>query len=182
MSATPKQLKIEKAALGNISRGPLPGSRKIYVSGSLHPFIRVPMREITQTSTRLGLGSSGPELSNPPVVVYDSSGPFSDAGRSVDLGLGLEPVRAEWIRAGQDVQELSEISSEYGRQRLKDARLDDIRFHRRRKALVAGPGHAVTQLHYARRGIITPEMEFVAIRENQRGEAFAAAQHPGNPF
>jgi phosphomethylpyrimidine synthase len=182
MRATPKQLKIEEDALGNISRGPLPGSRKIYVSGSLHPFIRVPMREITQTPTRLGPGSNGRELSNPPVVVYDSSGPFSDAGRSVDLRLGLEPVRAEWIRARQDVRELSEVSSEYGRQRLKDARLDDIRFHRRRKALVAGPGHAVTQLHYARRGIITPEMEFVAIRENQRGEAIAAAQHPGNAF
>src|SRR5215469_15226010 len=142
MSATPKQLKIQEAALGNISRGPLPGSRKI----------------------------------------YDSGGPFTDPERSVDLRLGLEPIRAEWIGARQDVQELSEISSEYGRQRLKDARLDDVRFRRRRAPLVARPGHAVTQLHYARRGIVTPEMEFVAIRENQRSEAFAAAQHPGNAF
>src|SRR5262249_6306559 len=123
----------------------------------------------------------GRELSNPPVVVYDSSGPFTDPGRSVDLRLGLEPIRAEWIRARQ-VQELSEISSEYGRQRLKDARLDDIRFRRRRKALVARPGHAVPERHYGGRGIITPEMEFVAIRENPRSEAFAAAQPPGNAF
>ena len=181
MSATPKQLRIEEAALGSVSRGPLPASQKTFVAGTMHPFIRVPMRQISQSPTRLGFGANGRAISNPPVTVYDSSGPYTDPNATVDLRRGLEPIRSEWIRARGDVQQLSEISSEYGRQRLKDARLDAVRFRRRRNALVARPGLAVTQLHYARKGIVTPEMEFTAIRENQ-GLDEEASQHPGNPW
>ena len=180
MSATPKQLRIEEAALGSVSRGPLPASQKTFVAGTLHPFIRVPMRQISQSPTRLGTGANGRAISNPPLTVYDSSGPYTDPDASIDLRRGLEPIRGEWIRSRGDVQDLSEITSEYGRQRLKDARLDAVRFRRRRNALVARPGLAVTQLHYARKGIITPEMEFIAIRENQGLDA--AAQHPGNSW
>jgi phosphomethylpyrimidine synthase len=182
MSATPKQHGIEETALRNISRGPLPASRKIFVPGTLHSFIRVPMREISQTTTRLGSGPGARAVSNPPLIVYDSSGPYTDLNESIDLRRGLDPIRSEWIRAREDVQELSHISSEYGRQRLHDSRLDDIRFVARHKPIVARSGLAVTQLHYARRGIVTPEMEFVAIRENQRLEASLTAQHPGNSW
>jgi phosphomethylpyrimidine synthase len=182
MSATPKQHGIEETALRNISRGPLPASRKIFVPGALHSFVRVPMREISQTTTRLGSGPDARAVSNPPLIVYDSSGPYTDPNESIDLRRGLDPIRSEWIRAREDVQELSHISSEYGRQRLHDSRLDDIRFVARRKPIVARSGLAVTQLHYARRGIVTPEMEFVAIRENQRLEASSTAQHPGNSW
>ncbi|HYR55024.1 MAG TPA: phosphomethylpyrimidine synthase ThiC [Myxococcaceae bacterium] len=182
MSATTKQHRIEESALRNISRGPLPASRKVFVPGTLHSFIRVPMREITQTPTRLGSPTDPRTISNPPLVVYDSSGPYTDLDQSIDLRRGLDAIRTEWIRAREDVQELSHISSEYGRQRLHDSRLDDIRFVARRKPIVARSGLAVTQLHYARRGIVTPEMEFVAIRENQRLEAPLAVQHPGNSW
>jgi len=182
MSATAKQQRIEETALRNISRGPLPASRKVFVPGTLHSFIRVPMREISQTSTRLGPAADARTVPNPPLVVYDSSGPYTDLDQSIDLRRGLDPIRSEWIRAREDVQELSQVSSEYGRQRLHDSRLDDIRFAARRKPIVARSGMAVTQLHYARRGIVTPEMEFVAIRENQRLEASSSAQHPGNSW
>jgi len=182
MSATAKQHRIEETALRSISRGPLPASRKVFVPGTLHSFIRVPMREISQTSTRLGPAADARTVPNPPLVVYDSSGPYTDLDQSIDLRRGLDPIRSEWIRAREDVQELSQVSSEYGRQRLHDSRLDDIRFAARRKPIVARSGMAVTQLHYARRGIVTPEMEFVAIRENQRLEASSSAQHPGNSW
>src|SRR5260370_5939897 len=182
MSAPAKQNRIEETALRNISRGPLPASRKIFVPGTLHSFIRVPMREISQTATRLGTPAEGRTISTPPLVVYDSSGPYTDLDQTINVRQGLDPIRSEWIRAREDVQELSHISSEYGRQRLHDSRLDDIRFVARRKPIVARSGLAVTQLHYARRGIVTPEMEFVAIRENQRLEASLNAQHPGNSW
>jgi phosphomethylpyrimidine synthase len=158
----------------------LPSSVKVFVSGKLHPFIRVPMREIRQSPTRLG-SAAAHALSNAPLVVYDSSGPYTDPGARIDLTRGLEPLRGDWIRARGDVQELADLTSEYGRQRLKDAGLERIRFQRRRKPLVARPGLSVTQLHYARRGVVTAEMEYVAIRESQRLEN-AAAQHPGNSW
>jgi phosphomethylpyrimidine synthase len=183
MSATVKQIRIEEAALGKISQGPLPGSRKVFVAGSLHPRIRVPMREIDQSPTRLGSGAHGRAIPNPPLKLYDSSGPYTDPDATVDLRRGLEPIRREWIHSREDVRELPEITSEYGRQRLRDSRLDAIRFRRQRNPLVARPGLAVTQLHYARRGMITPEMEFIAIRESQRLESNAEAlQHPGSSW
>ncbi len=182
MSASSKQLKLDEVALGGITRGPLPASRKIYLPGALHPFLRVPMREISQTPTRLGQGPTARATENPPLMVYDSSGPYTDPSMAVDVRKGLEPIRSEWIRARGDVQELPHVSSEYGRMRLTDARLNAVRFENRRNPLVARSGCAVTQLHYARRGIVTPEMEFVALRESQQLEQSSRPQHPGTSW
>jgi phosphomethylpyrimidine synthase len=134
------------------------------------------MREIEQSKT-------GNEP-NPSLIVYDTSGPYTDADIEIDVRRGLEPLRLEWIRQRNDVVELDDISSEYARRRAGDAGLDGLRFQRRRRPLRARPGHRVTQMHYARRGEITPEMEFVAVRENQRleGHADLAGQHPGQSF
>jgi phosphomethylpyrimidine synthase len=182
MSATFKQLRVDETALGKVTRGAHPSSRKIYVSGAIHPFIRVPMREIRQTPTVLGQGPATKSAVNPPVTVYDPSGPYTDPEAEIDLRRGLSPIRAEWVLARADVQQLTQISSEYGRKRLADARLNGLRFERRRNPLVARSGKAVTQLHYALQGIITPEMEFIAIRENQRAEESFGTQHPGNSW
>ena len=116
---------------------------------------------------------------NPPVYVYDSSGPYTDPDARIELKEGLAPIRASWISARGDTEELPGITSEYGRLRESDPRLAGLRFSHRRKPRVAKAGHNVTQLHYARKGIITPEMEFVAIRENLAGGGTASAQHPG---
>src|SRR5262245_4172880 len=148
--------------LAAITRGPLPGSRKIYASGRLHPFIRVPMRLIEQTATLrhgpAGIPTSSP---NPSLAVYDTSGPYTDLAVDVDLTRGAAPIRREWLRERGDVAELGEISSEYGRARLRDSSLAGIRFPALRRPLRARTGCAITQMDYARRGVITPEMEFV---------------------
>ncbi len=168
-----------------LTLGPLPGSKKVYVQGKLHPDMRVPMREIAQAPTRSHL-PGGADEPNPPVTVYDTSGPYTDDNAAIDVRKGLPPIRAAWIQARGDVEELARLSSEYGRQRLADHRLDALRFAALRKPLRARAGKRVTQMHYARQGIITPEMEFIAIRENQRmeqvAEAAKASQHPGNPW
>ncbi|GMU20254.1 MAG: phosphomethylpyrimidine synthase [Phycisphaerae bacterium] len=173
-----------------ISRGPLPGSRKIYVAGSRHPDVRVPMREIPQTPTRSHRPDGGEE-SNPSLTVYDTSGPFTDPDVHIDVRSGLPPLREAWIQARGDVIQLEGPTSEYGRQRLAAAALAHLRFAHLRQPLRARPGRCVTQMHYARQGMITPEMEFIAIRENQRREASAQgsrsngrlhAQHAGNAF
>ncbi|WP_326522484.1 phosphomethylpyrimidine synthase ThiC [Archangium lipolyticum] len=185
MSGASKSLKVDGKVLEGITRGPLPASRKVYVPGVLHPDLRVPMREISQTPTRHGHGPEAKETPNPSILVYDSSGPYTDPEASLDLRAGLPAVRAEWIRRRGDVEELSGVTSEYGRTREADPRLSGLRFTHRRKPLVAKPGANVTQLHYARRGIITPEMEFVALRENLKREAAVAAlsqQHPGHSW
>ncbi|HOJ76087.1 MAG TPA: phosphomethylpyrimidine synthase ThiC [Phycisphaerae bacterium] len=166
-----------------ITRGPIPGSRKIYVAGERFPDVRVPMREITLTPT-LARRAGGPGEENPPVIVYDTSGPYTDPDAHLDVRKGLPPLRLNWILARQDTEQLAGPSSRYGRERMHDARLDGIRFAAVPKPRRAIPGRRVTQMHYARRGIITPEMEFVAIRENQRRERIAeiAPQHPGQSF
>ncbi len=173
MSGASKSLKVDGKVLEGISRGPLPASRKVYVSGSLHPDVRVPMREISQTPTRHGPGPDAKATPNPSILVYDSSGPYTDPEASIDLRAGLPALRSEWIRGRGDVEELSGVTSEYGRAREEDPRLTGLRFGHRRKPLVAKPGANVTQMHYARKGIITPEMEYVAdAREPQaRGRA-----------
>ncbi|UPG89592.1 phosphomethylpyrimidine synthase ThiC [Luteibacter aegosomaticola] len=140
---------------------PLPGSRKIHVAGS-RPDIRVPMREIVQAQTPTLFGGE----ENPPLVVYDTSGPYTDPAHAVDLAAGLPPLRAPWIAARGDVVRLDGLSSAFGRARADDARLDAIRFPAPRTPLRAMRGANVTQMHYARRGIVTPEMEFIALREN----------------
>ncbi|MEN9799475.1 MAG: hypothetical protein RL653_3172 [Pseudomonadota bacterium] len=175
-------LRVDGRALEGITTGPLPGSKKIYVPGALYPELRVPFREIAQTPTVHGHGKDAKRTENPSITVYDPSGPYTDPSAKIDLRAGLSPSRAPWITARGDVNELPELTSHYGRERLADPRLSGLRFHTHRRPLVAKPGRNVSQLHYARRGIITPEMEYVAIRENQRVEASLAHQHPGNSF
>lgn len=192
MSAVPKavanQLTQTKAdALSAEVREPFAKSRKIYVTGS-RPDIRVPMREITQTPTRLH-GKDG-EVANPPVTVYDTAGPYTDPDVQIDLLKGLAPLRSPWIAERGDTEELKGPTSIFGRIRAADDKTAHLRFSHIRKPLRAKTGQNVTQMHYARRGIITPEMEFVAIRENQRiaelHESYKAAgylkKHAGNSF
>jgi phosphomethylpyrimidine synthase len=155
---------------------PLPNSKKIYVAGS-RPDIRVPMREISQTPTA--------DEPNPPIFVYDCSGPYTDPAAKIDIRAGLPALRAGWIAERHDTEELPGLSSEYGRAREADAELAGLRFDLKRKPLRARPGMNVTQMHYARKGIVTPEMEFVAIRENQRLDLLPEAirrQHKGENF
>ncbi|MDO4779442.1 MAG: phosphomethylpyrimidine synthase ThiC [Bacteroides sp.] len=148
----------------NITTGALPGSEKIYVKGSMYD-IQVPMRKINLSHT---IDDEGNKIENGPVVVYDTSGPYTDTNYKVDLQKGLPKVRREWIEKRGDVDRLSELSSDYGKQRRADSSLDYLRFeHIEDNPLRAKEGKCVTQLHYARKGIITPEMEYVAIRENQ---------------
>ena len=177
-----KQAKVDEARLSAITCGPLPASRKVYLPGALYPFLRVPMREIAQTPTQQHGPSSSRSLDNPPVTVYDTSGPYTDSAISIDVREGVAPLRRPWIDRRGDVEELPGISSHYGRLRLADPQLDSLRFAHLRRPLRAKAGRNVTQMHYARRGIITPEMEFIAIRENQRLEATFSAQHPGNSW
>jgi phosphomethylpyrimidine synthase len=159
---------------------PLPNSRKVYVAGS-HPDLRVPMREITQSDTPASFGAQP----NPPIWVYDTSGPYTDPAVSIDLRNGLAPLRSRWIDARGDTHLLPAPTSEYGRARLHDPRLAEMRFNLKRQARRARAGSNVTQMHYARRGIVTPEMEFIAIRENQRCAGLhdmLLRQHPGQAF
>ncbi len=158
----------------------LPNSRKIYVPGS-RPDIRVPMREISQADTAASFGAE----KNPPVTVYDTSGPYTDPGARIDIRRGLPPLRLHWIEERADTEELSAPSSRYGSERLADPKLSDMRFELKRRPRRAKRGAKVTQMRYARRGVITPEMEFIAIRENQRMELHAEMlrrQHPGESF
>ena len=177
-----KQVKVDEARLGAVTHGPLPASRKVYLPGTLYPFLRVPMREIAQTPTQQHGASGNRSVDNPPVTVYDTSGPYTDPAIAIDVREGVAPLRRPWIDARGDAEELPGISSHYGRLRLADPQLDSLRFAHLRRPLRAKPGCNVTQMHYARRGMITPEMEFIAIRENQRLEAAFSAQHPGNSW
>ena len=163
---------------------PLAASRKTYVAGT-RPDIRVPMREISQSDTPAAMGAE----ENPPIFVYDTSGPYTDPAATIDIRRGLPALRAAWIGERGDTIELDGPTSGYGRTRLADPALAGLRFDLHRKPRRAKPGANVSQMHYARRGIVTPEMEFVAIRENGRREAMLAAlpealrrQHPGQSF
>ncbi len=170
----------------NAPMQPLPQSRKIYVTGS-RPDVRVPMREIQLSDTPTAMGGEH----NPPVTVYDTSGPYTDPAFQLDIRQGLPSVREGWILERGDVERLGDLTSEFGRARERDIATADLRFGLKRQPLRAKAGANVTQMHYAKRGIITPEMEYVAIRENQRREAQLAAladqpmmrhQHPGMSF
>jgi len=181
MSGNSKSTEVDQERLSAITRGPMPGSRKVYLEGARHPFLRVPLREIAQTPTHGAPSAAGvaEEVPNPPIQVYDTSGPYTDVDAEIDVLKGLAPLRVEWVQAREDTAELATTSSAYGRARRADAKLGGLRFHLSRKPLVARSGQNVTQLHYARRGIVTPEMEFVAIRESQRAPRELAFQHPG---
>ena len=167
-----------------ITRTPFPNSRKVYIDGSLFP-LKVAMREITLHPTRL---SNGQVEHNPPVTVYDTSGPYTDEHMDTDVRRGLPRIRESWIQDRGDVKLLDTVTSEYGRERLEDKSLDHLRFEYSHRPMVARPGRNVSQLYYAKRGIITAEMEYVAIRENQRIEQLDAVgsemrqQHPGHSF
>jgi len=159
---------------------PLPQSRKRYVEGS-RVDLRVPVREISQSETSASFGSEA----NPSITVYDTSGPYTDPEATIDIRSGLAPVRARWIAEREDTVDLSGPSSRFGVDRLNDPKLAELRFNLRRTPRRAKMGANVTQMHYARRGIVTPEMEFIAIRENQRTEGLPEVlrrQHPGQSF
>ncbi|GAA5557809.1 phosphomethylpyrimidine synthase [Acinetobacter schindleri] len=156
----------------------LPASRKVYIQGS-RPDIQVPMREISLTDTPSGLGGE----KNLPLMVYDTSGAYTDPAITIDLNKGLPHVRESWIEQRSDSEVLEDLSSEFGRQRLRDIRTANIRFAHIQKPHRAKRGHNVSQMHYAKQGIITPEMEYIAIRENLRQrEGVDMRQHAGQNF
>lgn len=165
---------------------PLTGSRKIYVPGKLHN-IKVAMRAIVLGDTiNTSFGKEEIEL-NAPVTLYDTSGPYTDPEIAIDLKKGLPRLREQWIIDREDVDQLSLFTSDYSNQRLKDEKLKDLQFEHKKMPLRSKQGMNVTQLHYARKGIITPEMEYIAIRENQRIDELANGdaiwkQHGGNSF
>lgn len=173
-------------ALDELSKQPFPSSKKVYVEGS-NPSIRVGMREISLADTLIGGDDDNPELEpNAPIRVYDTSGPFTDPEASIDLRKGLAPMRKDWIEARDDTEQLDSQSSVYSQQRMADEGLDHLRFQDLPKPRRAKAGKNVTQMHYARQGIITPEMEFIAIRENTKriamGDAVLHEQHAGEDF
>ncbi|WP_137938515.1 phosphomethylpyrimidine synthase ThiC [Chitinivorax sp. B] len=160
----------ETAHVDEAAIQPFPASRKVYVEGS-RPDIQVPMREISQTDTPTAFGGEN----NPPIYVYDTSGIYSDPNVRIDIRSGLPVIRAKWIEERNDTELLSELSSEYGRGREADAKLDHLRFNLKRKPRRAAVGKNVSQMHYARQGIITPEMEYIAIRESLRRQEYIAS-------
>ncbi|MBA5636272.1 phosphomethylpyrimidine synthase ThiC [Duganella sp. LX20W] len=167
MNANPKFLSAT-ATVDQAAIAPLPNSRKVYVQGS-RPDIRVPMREITQADTPASFGFEA----NPPVYVYDTSGPYTDSDAKIDIRSGLASTpRLPWILERDDTEELDGPTSDYGKARLADPALAELRFNLHRQPRRAKAGKNVTQMHYARQGIITPEMEFVAIRENLRRKEY----------
>ena len=152
-------------------------SKKVYVNG-VNNTVKVPFREISLADTASQFGAE----KNNPVVVYDTSGPYTDPEYNIDIRNGLPALRSQWIMERSDVEELNGPSSEFGTQRQQDPELEKMRFNLKRKPLKAKAGKNVSQMHYARQGIITPEMEYIAIRENQRREGisdFIQTQHPG---
>ncbi len=193
MNANPKFI-AASAQVDEAAIQPLPRSRKVYVEGS-RPDLRVPMREISQSDTPASFGAER----NPPAYVYDTSGPYTDPAARIDIRSGLPPLRDRWIEERGDTERLDGPTSRYGLERLADPKLAELRFDLKRLPRRARAGARVTQMHYARRGLVTPEMEYVAIRENGRRreylEELRAAgptgarmaelmgrQHPGQSF
>ena len=171
-SAKKPSFTSEQARVDDASIAPLPNSEKIYVTGS-RPDIRVPMRKISQDDTPTDMALSGQSSEeNPPIFVYDTSGPYSDPALKIDIRDGLAPMREAWIDERDDTQELEGPTSDYGQARLTDEKLQALRFNLQRTPKRAKAGKNVTQMHYARAGIITPEMEYVALRENQNRAAY----------
>ncbi|HEY6529063.1 MAG TPA: phosphomethylpyrimidine synthase ThiC [Cellvibrionaceae bacterium] len=183
MSYTPDtQFVSQNAKVDEASVKPFPRSQKIYVTGS-RPDIRVPMREISLFDTPTDMGGE----KNPPVRVYDTSGPYSDPTVNIDLRRGLPDIRGKWILDRGDTEELAGSNSSFTRQRLDDAALEQLRFELQRPARQARAGMNVSQMHYAKKGIITPEMEYIAIRENMslqqaKEQGVLSQQHAGMSF
>ncbi len=185
MSAIPEEFVRKTAKLSDEVTKPFPASRKIHVEGS-RPDIRVPMREVTLTATHTNQGIE----ENPPVYIYDTSGPYTDPDARIDLLAGLPDVRNAWIEERGDTERLAGPSSEFGHRRQSDPGLAHLRFEHIRTPRRAKAGANVSQMHYARRGVITPEMEYVAIRESQKLDELRAdprydkllRQHAGQHF
>ncbi|PSW49249.1 phosphomethylpyrimidine synthase ThiC [Photobacterium leiognathi] len=182
-----KQARLEaKQFIESLTVQPYPNSQKVYVQGS-RPDLRVPMREITLADSLVGGSKESPIFEpNEPVRVYDTSGFYTDPDKTIDIYSGLPTVREQWILDRDDTELLDGLSSDYANERLDDKTLDDLRFGERAPIRRAKAGKCVTQLHYARQGIITPEMEYIAIRENMgrakyRDEVLNQ-QHPGISF
>jgi phosphomethylpyrimidine synthase len=179
MNANPKFLSAT-AHVDEAAVKPLPNSRKVYVQGS-RADIQVPMREISQSDTPASFGAEP----NPPMFVYDTSGPYTDPRATIDIRNGLKPLRERWIEERADTELMAGPTSIYGRTRLDDVKLAQMRFNLQRTPRRAKSGMNVSQMHYARKGIITREMEFIAIRENQRRDALPeliTRQHAGESF
>ena len=180
MSAVPKQMLHEAVTAKKASIQPFTASEKIYAQGT-SPDIRVPFRKVSQSDTPVSFGAE----KNPPLFIYDTSGPYTDPKVSIDLRLGLPALREPWIEARGDTVRLTGPSSSYGHERQHDPKLAEMRFEHIRSPRRAKPGANVSQMHYAKQGIITPEMEFIAIRESQKLEAVSEIynfQHPGESF
>ncbi|EAR55257.1 thiamine biosynthesis protein ThiC [Photobacterium sp. SKA34] len=182
-----KQARLEaKQFIESLTAQPYPNSQKVYVQGS-RPDVLVPMREITLADSLVGGGKDNPIFEpNEPIRVYDTSGFYTDPEKNIDIYNGLPLVREQWIAERDDTELLEGLSSEYANERLDDKTLDDLRFAERARIRCAKAGRCVTQLHYARQGIITPEMEYIAIRENmgraKYREEVLNQQHPGVSF
>ena len=183
MNTTDKQLKHSKefinedATLDPSALQSFSNSKKVYIEGS-SPDIQVPFREISISDTPSEFGAE----KNAPVLVYDTSGPYTDPQYDIDIQNGLPALRTKWISEREDTEVLDGPSSDYGKERKNDPELEKMRFNLLRKPRKAKPGKNVSQMHYARKGIITPEMEFIAIRENQRREGLSDVikeQHKG---
>ncbi|ASR90798.1 phosphomethylpyrimidine synthase ThiC [Alcaligenes faecalis] len=155
---------------------PLPNSRKTYQTGS-RPDLRVPFREISLADTPSHFGAEP----NPPLSVYDTSGPYTDPSVKIDIRKGLPALRQAWISERNDTELMAGLNSQYGQARQADPELDTLRFELKRQPRRSTSGANVTQMHYARRGIITPEMEFVAIRENLRREQYIESLRASGP-
>ena len=181
MGAIPDSILSDTATVDKKAVEAIPNSKKIHVIGS-RPDIRVPMREIScsPTQTQKGLEE------NTPITVYDTSGPYTDPEASIDIRKGLQPLRAHWVAERNDTVELVGPSSNFGIERLNDPELQKLRYAEPPKPREAKAGANVTQMHYAKKGIITPEMEFIAIRENQRLNEYKDAtllkRHAGVPW
>ncbi|WP_368173662.1 phosphomethylpyrimidine synthase ThiC [Aeromonas sp. s13] len=163
-----------------------PNSRRIFIEGS-RPDIRVPLREIQLADTFVGGTKEDPKFEpNEPIPVYDTSGRYGEEGVAIDVRRGLPRLRENWVLERDDTDELPGLSSTFTQERLADEGLDHLRFEHLPKPRRAKPGRRVTQLHYARAGIVTPEMEFIAIRENMGRERVRSellrTQHPGRDF
>ncbi len=180
MNAVPENLS-QSATVDEAAVQPFPSSERIYVEGS-RPDIQVPMREITQTATRTDNGVE----ENPKITVYDTSGPYTDPNVHIDIRKGLAPMRNAWITERNDTEQLEKLTSQFGQIRADDKNLEHLHFKRTLQPRRAVAGANVTQMHYARKGIITPEMEYVAIRENIRineiKEQYLLKRHPGQGF
>jgi phosphomethylpyrimidine synthase len=170
-----------------ITTTPFPNSKKIYVKGQLHN-IQVAMREISLSPTKI----NGKNIENKSVTVYDASGPFTDKNLTIDVKKGIPKIRQQWILDRNDTEQLTNFSSDFGKDRMADKSLDALRFEHIKMPLRAKENKNVTQLHYAKMGIITPEMEYIAIRENQKQQEYQESlngqkedlcqQHAGENF